>query len=107
MLTTTGYEKASTCFSYISVTRRTTWFADLRETGRWITAWLDAAVATAGLLSQIGLLRVVQGYWTEHSERAVLPTGLAVIELPPTDKDILGCWKPEGSDTYAQSYGNE
>ena len=26
--------------------------------------------------------RVVQGYWTEHSERAVLPTGLAVIKLP-------------------------
>ena len=32
-------------------------------------------------------------------------TGLSVLENPPTDKDILGRWKPEGSDTYARSYG--
>ena len=48
---------------------------------------------------------MVQNYWTEHSERAVLPTGLSVLETPPVDKDILGRWKPEGSDTYARSYG--
>ena len=38
----------------------------------------------------------MQGYWTEHSERAVILTGLL-------DKDILGRWKPDGSDTSARS----
>ena len=64
----------------------------------------DAMVATAGLLSALGLPSQVQGYWTEHSERLVLPTGLSVLETPLTDKDILGTWKPEGSDTYTRSY---
>ena len=35
----------------------------------------DAMVATAGLLGILGLPLEVQGYWTEHSERSVLPTG--------------------------------
>ena len=52
----------------------------------------------------MNLPQVTQGYWTEHSERAVIPTGLSVLETPPTDKDILGRWKPEGLDTYARSY---
>ena len=27
----------------------------------------------------------VQEYWTEHSERSVLPTGLSLMEFPPKD----------------------
>ena len=27
------------------------------------------------------------------------------MEIPPHDKDLLGRWKPEGSDTYARSFG--
>ena len=65
----------------------------------------DAMVATAGLLSAMNLPQVTQGFWTEHSERAVILTGLSVLENPPTDKVFLGRWKPEGSDTYARSYG--
>ena len=42
--------------------------------------------------------------WTEHSERSVLPTGLSLMEVPPQDKDLLGRWKPEGSDTYARTF---
>ena len=38
-------------------------------------------------------------------EQDRLPTGLSVLETPPVDKDIFGRWKPEGSDTYARSYG--
>eukprot|EP00439_Symbiodinium_sp_Y106_P008513 s11962_g1.t1 len=38
-------------------------------------------VATAGLLSILGLPLEVQGYWTEHSERSVLPTGLSLMEV--------------------------
>ena len=37
----------------------------------------DAMVATAGLLSAMNLPALVHGYWTEHSERSVLPTGLS------------------------------
>ena len=48
---------------------------------------------------------VTQGYWTEHSERSVISTDLSVLETPSSDKDILGRWKPEGSDTYAKLYG--
>ena len=70
-----------------------------------MASYADAMVATAGLLSAIQLPQVTQGYWTEHSERAVIPTGLSVLEAPPSDKDILGRWKSEGSDTYARSYG--
>ena len=62
-------------------------------------SYADAMVATAGLLGILGLPLEVQGYWTEHSERSVLPTGLSLMEVPPQDKDLLGRWKPEDSDT--------
>ncbi|OLP88351.1 hypothetical protein AK812_SmicGene30348 [Symbiodinium microadriaticum] len=60
--------------------------------------YADAMVATAGLLATLGLTLEVQGYWTEHSERSVLPTALSLQDIPPHDKDLLGRWKPEGSD---------
>ena len=67
-------------------------------------SYADAMVATAGLLGILGLPLEVQGYWTEHSEMSVLPTGLSLMEVPPQDKDLLGRWKPEGSDTYARTF---
>ena len=53
----------------------------------------------------VGLPVIVRGYWTEHSERAVLPTGLSLKPIPLADRDMLGMWKPEGSDTYMKAYG--
>ena len=50
-----------------------------------MASYADAMVGTAGLLSAIQLPQVTQGYWTEHSERAVIPTGLSVLEAPPSD----------------------
>ena len=67
--------------------------------------YADAMVATAGLLAALGLPLEVQGYWTEHSERSVLPTALSLQDIPPHEKDLLGRWKPEGSDVYARSFG--
>ena len=66
-------------------------------------SYADAMVATAGLLGILGLPLQLQGYWTEHSERSVLPTALSLMDVPPQDKDLLGLgrWKPEGSDVYA------
>ena len=61
-------------------------------------SYVDAMVAAAGLLGILGLPLEVQGYWTEHSERSVLPTGLSLMEVPPQR------WKPEGSDTYARTF---
>ena len=72
-----------------------------------MASYADAMIATAGLLTAIQLPQVTQGYWTEHSERAVIPTGLSVLEAPPSDKNILARWKPEWSDTYARSYGGQ
>ena len=63
--------------------------------------YADAMVATAGLLGILGLPLELQGYWTERSERSVLPTALSLMDVPPQDKDLLGRWKPEGSDVYA------
>ena len=63
----------------------------------------DAVVAA--VLAKVGLPSTVQGYWTEHSERSVLPTALAILGVTDSEKDILGWWKPEGSDTYVRSYG--
>ena len=48
---------------------------------------------------------VVQGFWTEHSERAVLPTGLSVLGVTGPEKNLLVRWKAEDSDTCARSYG--
>ena len=62
----------------------------------------DAMVATAGLLSAMNLPQVTHGYWTEHSERAVIHTGLPVLETPPLDKDILARWKPMRAGTAAR-----
>ena len=44
------------------------------------------------------------GFWTEHSERATLPTGLALLRVHKDERDMLGRWKPDGSDTYIRMY---
>ncbi|OLQ03577.1 hypothetical protein AK812_SmicGene13423 [Symbiodinium microadriaticum] len=72
---------------------------------RKMAGYADAMVATAALLTAIGLPGVVQGFWTEHSERAILPTALSLQDVAPQDKDLLGRWRPEGSDTYARAFG--
>ena len=41
-------------------------------------------------------------FWTEHSERATLPTGLALLRVQREERDMLGRWKPDGSDTYVR-----
>ena len=43
-------------------------------------------------------------FWTEHSERSTLTSGLAALGVPRTDRDLLGRWAPEGSDQYVRTY---
>ena len=45
--------------------------------------------------------------WTEHSERATLPTILDSFGLDPRDRDALGRWRPEGSDVYSRSFSGK
>ena len=67
--------------------------------------YADVVAVSAAILQRTGMPAIVQGFWTEHSERSVLPTGLGVLGVSGPEKDLLGRWKPEGSDTYARSYG--
>ena len=43
-------------------------------------------------------------FWTEHSERVTLSSGLAALGVAKDERDLLGRWKPEGSDQYVRSY---
>ena len=43
-------------------------------------------------------------FWTEHSERSTLSSGLATLGVAKTDRDLLGRWTPEGSDQYIRTY---
>ena len=47
---------------------------------------------------------VLASFWTEHSERATLPTGLALLRASRDERDMLGRWKPDGSDTFIRMY---
>ena len=72
---------------------------------RKMASYADAMAASVHLLAMAGLPIVVRTYWSEHSERTVLPTGLSLKPIPPADRDMLGRWKPEGSDIYMRAYG--
>ena len=43
-------------------------------------------------------------FWSEHSERSTLTSCLAAVGVAKPDRDLLGRWKPEGSDTYIRTY---
>ncbi len=45
-------------------------------------------------------------FWTEHSERSALSSGLASLGIVKSDRDLLGRWSPEGSDQYIRTYNS-
>ena len=45
-------------------------------------------------------------FWTEHSERSTLSSGLASLGIVKSDRDLLGRWSPEGSDQYIRTYNS-
>ena len=45
-------------------------------------------------------------FWTEHSERSTLSSGLASLGVVKTERDLLGRWSPEGSDQYVRTYNS-
>ena len=56
------------------------------------------------MTSILCFLKTSASFWTEHSERATLPTALAMLGVQGAQKDLVGRWKPEASDTYVRAY---
>ena len=42
--------------------------------------------------------------WTNHSERASLPSALAATGIAKERRNMLGRWRPDGSDEYVRTY---
>jgi hypothetical protein len=50
------------------------------------------------------LLPEMANFWTEHSERNLLSSVLVFMDVEKSKRDLVGRWKPEGSDTYMRTY---
>ncbi|CAE8620642.1 unnamed protein product [Polarella glacialis] len=42
-------------------------------------------------------------FWTDHSERNVLTSVAALLNVPKSERDFLGRWSPDGSDDYLRT----
>ena len=51
--------------------------------------YADVVAVSAAILQRAGIPAIAQGFWTEHSERAVLPTGLSVLGVMGPLQDWL------------------
>ena len=80
---------------------------------RYGTSHVTYAEAVAGSSRTMAMLEGYDGnlipsgwerFWSEHSERATLPSGLAALGVEKSDRDYLGRWCPEGSDVYVRTY---
>ena len=78
------------------------------------TSHVTYAEAVAGSAKTFALLEGYGGrlipsgwerFWSEYSERATMPSGLAALGVEKSDRDLLGrC--PEGSDVYVRTYNS-
>ena len=88
-------------------TSETTSYPGSRATAPWRGRWL--ATPTRWRLRSTSWRWLGYRLWSgpigRNSERTVLPTGLSLKPIPPADRDMLGRWKPEGSDIYMRAYG--
>ena len=73
--------------------------------------YYEAAAASADVLRSLKdyegddlLPESMERFWPEHSERATLPSALACMGVSKPDRDLIGRWLPEGSDTYVRTY---
>ena len=97
---------------------------DFHSTRRVPAEYVDASNMSRALLSELPEVKMVsdgQGpprwestsrhllsrhsllFWSEHSERSVLPTWSAVQGIPKGDRDFLGRWKATESDEYVRA----
>ena len=73
--------------------------------------YYEASAASADVLRSLKdhegddlLPESIERFWSEHSERATLPSALAALGIGKTDRDLIGRWMPEGSDQYVRTY---
>eukprot|EP00913_Durusdinium_trenchii_P009962 g9349.t1 len=80
---------------------------------RYGASHVTYAEASAGSARALAMLEGYNGrlipdgwerFWSEHSERATMPSGLAALGVEKSDRDLLGRWCPEGSDVYVRTY---
>ena len=81
------------------VVRRMATYADASAAGHLLLRSLRAEGGQAPLLPW-----KVAEFWSEHSERATVPSGLAALGVSKQRRDLLGRWSPEGSDVYTRTY---
>jgi len=76
--------------------------------GDYVMAYQEAVSWSTEVMQELkdksGAPLIPHRFWTEHSERATLPSGLAALGIPKSDRDLLGRWTPEGSDQYVRTY---
>ena len=86
--------------------------ADGNHTLQQMAEYSDASAAGIQVLSKLmlpGTSRLLLDpnwccFFTEHSERPTLATALAVLQHSKEERDLVGRWKPEGSDVYVRTY---
>jgi hypothetical protein len=47
---------------------------------------------------------ILDGFWTEHSPRSVMPSAVAVLGVSKPEADYLGRWSPSGSQDYTRTF---
>ena len=71
-----------------------------------IPEWTTGESGVAGFTN--GIQRLVppglEVAWSGHSERSTMVSGLAALGVSKAERDPLGRWCAEGSDTYVRSY---
>lgn len=85
---------------------------DLQSTLKQMARYEDAAGAGAAVLRDLenfdGSQKLIHHdlapFWTEHSERNLLPSTLVFLDVEKSKRDMVGRWRPEGSDTYMRTY---
>jgi hypothetical protein len=86
--------------------------ADLANLGRIVLMQLVTPVSTTtteGVTGwregQVPLIpEPLLGGWSGHSERCTMPSILAAMGVPKSERDPLGRWSPSGSDDYVRTY---
>ena len=85
---------------------------DLTGVAKQMARYEDASGAGAAVLRDLDkadmsgklLLPEFATFWTEHSERNLLSSVLVFMDVEKSKRDLVGRWKPEGSDVYMRTY---
>jgi len=85
---------------------------DGNNTLRKMSSYAEAAAVGLEVLAALKLpnsnIKLLDPNWcaffTEHSERSTMVTALVMLQASKDERDLVGRWKPEGSDVYVRTY---